>query len=115
MEIAQVTYGGIEKEIGLKFSGQDLGSVISELTKNYILTIAGIILLLYLLYGGLQYLTSAGDPKKTQEAQGKITQALIGFFIIFAAYWIVQILASILGIEKIKQIFGGQENTNSIH
>ena len=105
MEIAQVNYGEVETSIGLKFSGQNIGSVISELTKNYILLAAGLLLLLYLLYGGFQYLTSAGDPKKTQEAQAKITQALVGFVIVFGAFWIVQILANVLGLEKVKSLF----------
>jgi len=105
MEIAQVNYGDIENSVGFKFAGGNLGSIISELTQNYILTIAGIILLLYLIYGGFQFLTSGGDPKKAQEAQSKITQAIIGFVIIFAAYWIVQIVANVLGLEKIKDIF----------
>ncbi len=105
MEISQINYGGIEKEVGLKFSGQNIGDVISELTKNYVLLIAGLLLLIYLIIGGFQYLTSSGDPKKTQEAQAKITQALLGFFIVFGAFWLVQLLASILGLEKIKQLF----------
>lgn len=105
MNLAQTNYQKIESSIGLKFAGQNLGSIISEITTKYLFTIAGILLLLYLIYGGFQYLTSAGEPKKVQEAQSKITQALIGFVIIFASYWIVQIIANILGLEKIKQTF----------
>ncbi len=105
MEIAQINYGNIESGVGLKFSGQNIGNVISELTKNYVLLIAGLLLLIYLIVGGFQYLTSAGDPKKAQEAQSKITQALLGFFIVFGAFWIVQILANILGLEKVKNLF----------
>lgn len=107
MEIAQVNYREIENSIGLKFAGGNIGNVISELTRNYILLAAGLLLLLYLIYSGFQYLTSAGDPKKTQEAKAKITQALVGFVIIFASFWIVQILANILGLEKVKGLFPG--------
>lgn len=57
-----------------------------------IFSIAGIFLLLYLVWGGFDFLTSMGDPKKAASAQGKITNAVIGFVIIFAAYWIVQLL-----------------------
>ena len=105
MDIAQVDYGNIEDAIGLKFARGHLGSIISELTQNYILTISGIILILYLIYRSFQFLTSGGDPKKAHEAQSKITQSLIGFVIIFAAYWIVQIVANVLGLKDIKDIF----------
>jgi hypothetical protein len=81
-----------------------LGAFISAIIP-YLFTTAGIILLLYLLMGGFGYLTSAGDPKKTQEAKAKITNALIGFLIVFAAYWIVQLAGKLLGIEAIQQTF----------
>ena len=104
MNLAQVNYQQLESSIGLKFAGRSLGTIVSESLK-YIFAVAGTLLLIYLIIGGFQYLTSAGDPKKAQEAQSKITQALIGFVIVFASYWIVQIVAAVLGLEAIKQTF----------
>lgn len=54
--------------------------------------IAGLFLFLYLLWGGFDYLTSMGDPKKAEAGKNKITNAIIGFVIIFASYWIVQLV-----------------------
>jgi uncharacterized membrane protein len=102
--LAELNLSKIEGAAGLKFAGGNLGAIISDSLK-YIFAIAGILLLIYLVLGGIQYLTSGGDPKKTQEAQSKITQALIGFVIIFASYWIVQIISTVLGLDKIKQTF----------
>lgn len=104
MQLAQVNYNQLESSIGLKFAGQNLGSIVSDSLK-YVFATAGILLLIYLILGGFQYLTSAGDPKKAQEAKNKITQALIGFTVIFSSYWIVQIVATILGLDKIKGVF----------
>jgi len=104
MNLAQVNYQQLESSIGLKFAGGNVGTIVGESLK-YIFAVAGILLLIYLILGGFQYLTSAGDPKKAQEAQSKITKALIGFVIIFASYWIVQILAIVLGLAKIKGVF----------
>lgn len=81
------------------FSGQpDLGVLIGNLIP-YFLTFAGILLLLYLLFGGLQLMLSRGDPKAMQDAKGKISNALVGFLIVFAAYWIVQLLGEVLGLQ----------------
>jgi positive regulator of sigma E activity len=90
-----------------EFSGNqgDIGSIVSSLL-NYLFPLAGILLLLYLLLGGFSLMTSGGDPKAVQAAKSKITNALIGFIIIFAAYWIVQLVASILGLDAITNIFG---------
>lgn len=89
-----------------EFSGKQgtIGSVVSSLI-NYLFPLAGILLLLYLIVGGFQMMFSRGDPKAMQSAQGKITNAVVGFLIVFASYWIVQLIASILGLEAIRHIF----------
>lgn len=72
----------------------------------YIFGLAGIVMTVYLIYGGFHYMMSRGDPKGMQEARGKITNALIGFVIIFAAYWIVQLLIFLLRIDPARGTFG---------
>ncbi len=94
----------IESEIKLKFAGGGIGNIISGLLP-YVFSAAGIILLLYLIYGGISLMLSQGDPKAMQAAQAKITNAIIGFVIVFIAYWLVQIIASIFGLTEIKNIF----------
>jgi len=66
---------------------------------NYIFPIAGILLLIYLVLGGFQLMFSRGDPKAIEGARGKITNAILGFIIIFVAYWLVSLLAKIFGLE----------------
>lgn len=64
----------------------------------FVFAIAGIILLFMLISAGFELLTSAGNPEKVKKAQGKITNALLGFLIIFVSYWLIQILQLVLGI-----------------
>ncbi len=71
----------------------------------YIFATAGIILLLFLLSAGFQLMTSAGDPKKVQMAQTKIKNAGLGFLVVFAAYWIIQIIGIVFKIDSIISIF----------
>lgn len=75
------------------------------LATQYIFVIAGLALLLYLLYGGFQMMTSGGDPGALKEAQAKITNAIVGFVIIFVAYWLVQLVGVAFGIKEIQDIF----------
>ena len=70
-----------------------------------IFPLAGLVLLLYLLYGGYNMMLSGGDPKKAASAKGIITTALIGFVVIFLSYWIVRIVGSILGLTDFSRIF----------
>jgi hypothetical protein len=87
-----------------KFQSSKIGDLLSQLLP-YLFTLAGILLLLYLLWGGFHFMISRGDPKGMQEAKAKITYALIGFVIIFVAYWLVQILGLTLGLSGITNIF----------
>jgi hypothetical protein len=74
----------------------------------YIFYAAGIALLIYLILGGFQMMTSRGDPKAMQSAQTKITNALIGFVIIIIAFFVVQLLGTLLGLQgtSFGNIFG---------
>jgi len=84
-------------EIGFNFAYSSLGDIISALLP-YIFVLAGLILFAFLIWAGFEFLTSAGDPEKVKAAQSKLTSAIIGFIIIFAAYWIAQILQIIFGV-----------------
>jgi len=90
-----------------KFSNEinNIGDIVSRLIP-YIFGIAGIALLLMIIFSGFQMLTSAGDPKALESAQKRLVNAIIGFVIIFAAYWIIQFIGKILGIEVFGTIFG---------
>ena len=64
----------------------------------YLFSIAGLILFAYLVWGGFDYLTSMGDPKKAEAGKNKITYAVLGFIIIFASYWLVQIISRLFNL-----------------
>ncbi len=82
----------------------DIGTLISG-SLIYIYSIAGILLLIYLISGGLKLMTSMGDPKGVAAAQAKITSALIGFVIVFISAILVRIIGQVLGIGVFNQIF----------
>ncbi len=81
-----------------------LGEIVTGLLR-YVFAGAGIILLLNLLFGGISLMLSRGDPKAIEAAKGRITTSLIGFIIVFAAYWVVQLVGAILGVQAIKDVF----------
>ena len=64
-----------------------------------IFVLAGIVLLAMLVSGGFTIFVSAGNPEKIKKGTGMITSALVGFLIIFAAYWIIELLQITFGIK----------------
>lgn len=85
-------------------TGLLIGTIITKLFP-YIFWVTGILLLVYLLMGGFQLMFAAGEPKKVQGAWGKITNAVIGFVIIFVAYWVTKLIGQVFNIEAIKDLF----------
>lgn len=93
-----IPFETFNKAIGLRAEFKDFGSIITELLK-YLFPFAGLLLFAYLVMGGFSYLTSGGDPKAMEQAKGKVTNAIVGFIIIFIAYWLVQIFEFIFKIQ----------------
>jgi hypothetical protein len=76
------------------------GDLVSTLLPNvYIL--AGLILFVFLLFGGFGIIMGAqgGNPDQVGKGKNAITTALIGFGLIFASYWIIQIIQWVTGIN----------------
>ena len=91
-----------------QLSQMSLGGIIGN-TLPYIFGAAAILLLIYLIMGGLSMMLSRGDPKAMQSAQSQITNALIGFVIVIVAFFIVKLLGQILGLKTnsvFSNIFG---------
>ena len=66
---------------------------------KYVFVLTGLILFGMLIMGGFQMLASGGNPKAAEAGKARLTSALFGFLIIFAAYWITQIVSIIFGIN----------------
>ena len=77
-----------------------IGGIISALIP-FIYVLAGIALLMMLIIGGFQLMTSGGDPKRVESGRNRVMYALIGFLIIFVSFWLVRVLQVIFGLPKI--------------
>ena len=87
-----------------KATFQDLGGVsdLVSLFLNGAFALAGLILLVYFIMGGIGIIASAGsdNPKGAEQAKATVTSAVIGFVVVFVSYWIVQLLGQLLGIDN---------------
>src|SRR3989304_6811098 len=76
----------------------NLGGLITNLVSiGYF--IAGLFFLFNLVVGGIQWITSGGDPKSLESARGRITNAAIGLIIVVAAFAITLIVERVFGIR----------------
>lgn len=80
------------------FEITDIGKFISR-AMTYALAIAGILVFVYLVWGGIQWITSGGDKSKTEEARSRITAALVGLAIVATAWAVIQLVSYFFGIN----------------
>lgn len=75
------------------------GTNINQLIRtiiNWLLAIAFGIAVLFLIIGGFQYITSAGNEEAAEKGKGTAVNALIGIVIIVLSYVIVNVVANLV-------------------
>ena len=87
------------------FLGMDLGKLIAWLY-YFIIGISGFAAFIMLIWGGVQWLTSAGNPSKMGEARDRIGSALLGIVIILASWLILNTIDPNLTIIKLPALPG---------
>lgn len=68
---------------------------------QFILVIAFIAAFIFLLIGGLRWITAGGDEKAVAGARGMITAALIGLVIVLVAYAIIRLVEIFFNVSII--------------
>ena len=81
-----------------QFKIEDLGLFISRAI-NVALLIAAILVFVYLVWGGIQWISSGGDKGKTEEARARITAALVGLAVVAAAWAVMLLVQYFFGLS----------------
>jgi hypothetical protein len=73
--------------------------VINRFVRLYAFPAAGLILFVMVVWGGFEMVAGATNTKAQDAGKQRITAAIIGFVILFAAYWLVQIIQAVFGVK----------------
>lgn len=63
--------------------------------------LAGIVLFIVLIMGGISLMTAGDDPQKAAGAKSTVTYAIYGIVFIAAAYLILRLIALVTGVDSI--------------
>lgn len=97
----------VEPPLGL--GGLEFGDIITFLI-NIAFVIAAILALVYLIWGGINWITSSGDSEAVGNARNKIIAAIIGLVVVILSYFVLNfVLSDILGVGNLQD--GLQFNT----
>ena len=61
---------------------------------NVVIGVIGFVAVAFIIFGGIQYTTSAGDPGKVKKAKDTILYGIIGLVVAMLAYAIVNFVLS---------------------
>lgn len=89
--------------------GTALATLMSNLWRAVIVA-GGLALLLYLVWGGLEWIMAGGDKTKVEDARSKITQGIIGMAVLSATVAIAIFLSEVLQLDLLNPQFFGPGN-----
>lgn len=67
---------------------------------TFIYPLAAILMFLFLVWGGYDFLLSGGNPEKIKSGKARITYALVGFLLLITSFLIVRLIARIFGLTE---------------
>ena len=101
--LANIILNSIRIALGVSFAENcattncvsDPGEMITNAIQ-WVIGVSGFVSAIFVVYGGITYMTSAGDPNKLQKAKQMITYALIGLAIVALSEIIVVFVTNII-------------------
>ncbi len=100
---AAISGGNIEEHLDGGWPFSDLGQLMNTAVSTLII-IAGLVVLIYLIYGGFLYITGQGDEERMEKAQKVISNAFIGLVIIISSFAVISIIEEVFGVSIVSGI-----------
>lgn len=82
----------VEVTGGLDTSGKNL----MQVGFNIVFLFAIFLVVIFMIYSGILWITSGGDPQKIKEAKARLLYSIIGLIVIVSAFFIVSQITIII-------------------
>lgn len=76
---------------------KSFGTIITNILPN-IYIVAGLVIFGMIMLGGFMVISNAGDSHKAEDGKKIVTSAIMGLAVLFASYWIIQIVQVVTGV-----------------
>lgn len=76
----------------------DSATLINNVLPN-VYVASGVVIFIMILVGGFMIISNAGNRDKVADGGKIITSAIIGLLVIFASYWIIQLIQVVTGLK----------------
>lgn len=98
-------------EVGKGYAN-NFGTMFSSML-NVVMLVAALLVFAYMIWGGIEWITSGGDKSKAESARNKLTAAIIGLVIVAASYAIVTMVVQFLGFGSFNDVFTNVGDINN--
>ena len=71
---------------------------------NFVMILGALLVFMYLIWGGIEWITSGGDKGKTEGARNKITAAVIGLVVLASSWAILGIVLRLLNAGSFEDL-----------
>lgn len=102
LTLAQTALAQVDVQINPPKQGVNPTTPVGIILQNVlviIFVIAALAVLFMLIWGAFQWITSGGVKESVDAARKRITQALVGLFILALAFLITRVVGSLVGID----------------
>ncbi len=72
---------------------------------TFVMIISSLLVLGYLIWGALNWITSGGDKGKVDQARQKMIAAVVGLIIVSASYAVLVLVLAFLGFDSVEDLF----------
>jgi hypothetical protein len=77
---------------------------------SFVMIVSALLVLLYLIWGAIEWITSGGDKGKVDQARQKIIAAVIGIIIVAASYAVFLLVLNFVGFESTEDLFSNLQS-----
>lgn len=73
------------------------GKIFIQTSLNWLFILASVLAVIFIIYSGISWITSEGDPEKIALARKRLTYSIIGLVVVALAFLIVNVVIRVVG------------------
>lgn len=100
--VGNINLGGAQGTFGINTDTGINTLITNAITIVFI--VAAVLVLIMLIWGGIEWVISGGDKEKVANARKRIISALVGMAIIALAFFIVKVVGGIFGFDVLSDL-----------
>lgn len=105
-------YGEIAPPSGVPSGGLGTLEKILQVGITLALILALVLTVFFIIFSGVQWITSGGDKQKLQNARNRLTYAIVGLIVVLLAIFLVRVIGGVFNVNLLNVNVIQRQTTN---